>query len=83
MTANFERGSKRAETLAPLLEVDEMARILGRSLRAIKRDVRHNPEKIPPRLQLPGTRLLRWRQEVVEEWLTSQPSATGTEAHRR
>lgn len=85
MTEIFERGSKRQEALSPstLLEVDELARVLGRTVRAVKRDVRHNPERLPLRLQLPGTKLLRWCQEVVEFWLTSELCAASTEAKRR
>jgi predicted DNA-binding transcriptional regulator AlpA len=75
VTAVPERRFSRSKVQArpSLLEVDDLARILGRSVRAIKRDVRHDPERLPPRLQLPGTKLLRWRQEDVEEWLLGLP----------
>jgi len=53
----------------PLLNLEELARILGRSPETIRKDIRRNPDAVPPRLQLPGTRLLRWRASDVEAWL--------------
>lgn len=53
----------------PLLTLDELATILGRSPETIRRDLRRNPDAVPPRIQLPGTRLLRWRAADVEAWL--------------
>jgi predicted DNA-binding transcriptional regulator AlpA len=52
-----------------LLDLDELAMILGRSPATIKRDIKRNPAAVPPRLNLPGTRLLRWRPTDVEIWL--------------
>lgn len=57
--------------MTPLLTLDELAQILGRSTHTIKSDIRRNPAAVPPRLQLPGTKLLRWRGADVEEWLSS------------
>lgn len=54
-----------------LLDVTDLGRILGRSPETIKRDLRRNPAAVPPRLQLPGIKLLKWRQEDVEAWLAS------------
>jgi len=56
-------------TTVPLLTLDELATILSRSPETIRRDIRRNPNAVPPRLQLPGTRLLRWRAADVEAWL--------------
>ena len=53
----------------PLLTLDELATILGRSPETIRKDIRRNPVAVPPRLQLPGTRLLRWRASDVDVWL--------------
>lgn len=52
-----------------LLTLEDLAAILGRSPETIRRDLRRNPDAVPPRLQLPGTRLLRWRAVDVEAWL--------------
>lgn len=55
--------------MSKLLDVQELARLLRRSPETIKRDLRRNPAAVPPRLTLPGTRLLRWRPVDVERWL--------------
>jgi predicted DNA-binding transcriptional regulator AlpA len=52
-----------------LLDLDELAALLGRSPETIKKDLRRNPLAVPPRLHIPGTRLLRWRECDVESWL--------------
>lgn len=52
-----------------LLTLDELAAILERSPETIRKDIRRNPDAVPPRLQLPGTRLLRWRASDVDAWL--------------
>jgi predicted DNA-binding transcriptional regulator AlpA len=52
-----------------LLTLDDLAKVLNRSPQTIRKDIRRNPEAVPPRLVLPGTRLLRWRTCDVEEWL--------------
>ena len=52
-----------------LLTLDELAIALGRSAQTIKKDLRRNPDAVPPRLILPGTRLLRWRESDANAWL--------------
>lgn len=52
-----------------LLTLDELAAILRRGARTIKKDLRRNPDAVPPRMSLPGTRLLRWREADVQAWL--------------
>jgi hypothetical protein len=52
-----------------LLDLDDLSNLLGRSPDTIKKDMRRNPEAVPPRLVLPHTRLLRWRVRDVETWL--------------
>lgn len=54
---------------AQLLTLDDLAQLLGRSPDTIKKDMRRNPDAVPPRLVLPNTRLLRWRDCDVDEWL--------------
>ncbi|WP_207005167.1 helix-turn-helix transcriptional regulator [Trinickia mobilis] len=53
-----------------LLDITELAALLKRSPETIKRDLRRNPRAVPPRLNIPGTRLLRWRAVDVECWLS-------------
>ena len=52
-----------------LLTLDEVAQLMRRSPGTIKKDMRRNPDAVPPRLLLPHTRLLRWRQADVQAWL--------------
>jgi predicted DNA-binding transcriptional regulator AlpA len=53
-----------------LLEIDDIAALLGRSAETIRKDIRRNPMAVPPRLHIPGTRLLRWRECDVKAWRT-------------
>ncbi|WP_082744939.1 helix-turn-helix transcriptional regulator [Burkholderia savannae] len=55
--------------MSHLLDIHELAELLGRSPETIKKDLRRNPFAVPPRLHIPGTRLLRWRRADVEAWL--------------
>lgn len=52
-----------------MLDLRELAELLGRSPETIKKDLRLNPMAVPPRLNIPGTRLLRWRRADVDAWL--------------
>ncbi|AQV96471.1 hypothetical protein BJN34_21625 [Cupriavidus necator] len=55
--------------MSKLLDIYELAELLGRSPETIKKDLKRNPMAVPPRLHIPGTRLLRWRQVDVDTWL--------------
>ncbi|WP_432258026.1 helix-turn-helix transcriptional regulator [Cupriavidus sp. TMH.W2] len=55
--------------MSKLLDIHELAALLGRSPETIKKDLKRNPLAVPPRLHIPGTRLLRWRQVDVDAWL--------------
>jgi predicted DNA-binding transcriptional regulator AlpA len=59
-----------------LLTLDELAHLLGRSPETIKKDMRRNADAVPPRVVLPHTRLLRWRQVDVAAWLSQFVQAT-------
>ena len=52
-----------------LLDLNELASLLGRSPETIKKDMRRNRCGVPPRVFIPGTRLLRWRNVDVDAWL--------------
>ena len=52
-----------------LLGLEEVAALLGRSPQTVKKDLKRNPLAVPPRLYVPGTRLLRWRPCDVQAWL--------------
>lgn len=63
-----------------LLTVSDLSRILGRSPHTVRADVHRNPDALPPRLQLPGTRLLRWRPADVDRWLERLPTTNSGNA---
>lgn len=52
-----------------LLTLSDLASMLGRSPETIRKDVLRNPRAVPPRVIIPGTRLLRWREVDVLEWI--------------
>ncbi|MBC8738984.1 hypothetical protein F6X40_19700 [Paraburkholderia sp. UCT31] len=52
-----------------LLDLNDLAALLKRAPDTIKRDLHRNPLAVPPRLHIPGTRLLRWREQDVSDWL--------------
>ena len=54
-----------------LIDLNELSAMLGRSPETIKKDLKRNRLAVPPRLQIPGTRLLRWRQIDIDRWLAS------------
>lgn len=64
-----------------ILDLTDLAALLGRSPQTIKKDIARNSLAVPPRLHIPGTRLLRWRQVDVDAWLAfyveSRVDATG------
>lgn len=53
----------------PVLELGDLAVLMGRSPETIRKDLRRNPAAVPPRLIIAGTRLLRWRAVDVQAWL--------------
>jgi predicted DNA-binding transcriptional regulator AlpA len=53
-----------------LLDLNELSEMLGRRPETIKKDMKLNRLAVPPRLYIPGTRLLRWRQTDVDTWLS-------------
>lgn len=55
-----------------LLTLEDLAQMLGRSKYTIRKDIRHNPQAVPPRLTLPHTRILRWRTTDVASWLNGR-----------
>ena len=54
-----------------LVDLNELSTMLGRSPETIKKDLKRNRLAVPPRLHIPGTRLLRWRQIDIDRWLAS------------
>lgn len=52
-----------------LIDINALATLLQRSPETIRKDLARNPAAVPPRVLLPGTRLLRWRVADVDGWL--------------
>lgn len=46
----------------------DICRLLKKRPQSIYNDLRRNPQAIPPRLAVPGTRRLLWDQKTVERW---------------
>lgn len=51
------------------LDVDELAALLNESSGTIRRKIRANSSEVPPRMYLPGSKMLRWRLHEVENWM--------------
>lgn len=52
-----------------LIDIQELAALLQRSPETLRKDLRRNPAAVPPRVILPGARLLRWCPSDVGYWL--------------
>lgn len=61
--------------LPPVLTLQDLSLVLGRSPETIRKDLRRNPKAVPPRLVLPNTRQLRWRLQDVGVWLEQHVSS--------
>lgn len=69
---------RKAQTVkTPLLTLDDLAGLLGRCPETIRKDVVRNPDAVPPRVLIPGTRLLRWHTYDVDAWLARHRSPAG------
>ena len=52
-----------------LLTVELLASKIQKSVASIRSDVIRNPQSLPPRCRLPGTKRLLWREEDVARWV--------------
>lgn len=68
--------------MSKLLDLQDISETLGRSPETIKKDLKRNPLAVPPRLHIPGTRLLRWRPEDVDAWLAGYVRKYVTESRK-
>lgn len=67
--ASYPRASEKFVNTR-LLDLNELSALLVRAPETIRKDLKRNPHAVPPRLHLPGTRLLRWSPADVDRWLT-------------
>jgi predicted DNA-binding transcriptional regulator AlpA len=54
------------------LDIYELGELLGKSPATIRKNLRRNPRRVPPRMHIPGTKMLRWRVVDVEVWRDEQ-----------
>jgi len=59
------------------LDIDELAELLGISSATIRRNLRLAARNVPPKMHIPGTKMLRWRRADVEVWLEEQVAMFG------
>ena len=52
-----------------LIDVEQLATILHKSVSSIRSDNTRSPELLPPRLKIRGNKRLLWRLQEVETWL--------------
>jgi len=52
-----------------LLTVDDLAKLLRRSVSTVRSDVTRRPETLPPPVRVPGGRRVLWREEDVQTWI--------------
>lgn len=57
--------------MSALLTVEQLSIYLHKSVASIRSDATRNPNSLPPRCRLPGTKRLLWRTEDVEQWLAA------------
>lgn len=58
--------------ISHVLNLEDLATLLARSTETIRKDLHRNPAAVPPRLIIPGTRLLRWRAQDVHAWMAQR-----------
>lgn len=51
------------------LDIYELAELLEKRPETIRKNLKSRPWTVPPRMHIPGTRILRWRKHEVEAWL--------------
>lgn len=51
------------------LDIDELAELLGQRAETIRKKLRVAPYALPPKMHIPGSKMLRWRAHEVERWL--------------
>lgn len=54
------------------LDIWELGELLGRAPSTIRKQLRSDPRRVPPRMHIPGTRMLRWKASEVNAWLEIQ-----------
>jgi predicted DNA-binding transcriptional regulator AlpA len=61
------------------LDIWELGELLGKAPDTIRRQLRSDPRSVPPRMHIPGTKMLRWRKGEVDTWLYEQGALNETQ----
>ena len=59
------------DKLENLLNIAELAEILGIAENTVRWSICHKPERLPPIVRLPGARGPRWRPGDVQKWIAA------------
>jgi predicted DNA-binding transcriptional regulator AlpA len=51
------------------LDIGELAVLMGTSIAAIRRTLATKPFDLPPKMYIPGSKMLRWREVEVKKWM--------------
>ncbi|KRB79079.1 hypothetical protein ASE07_05170 [Noviherbaspirillum sp. Root189] len=54
------------------LDIWELGELLGRAPETIRKQMRSDPRRVPPRMHIPGKKMPRWSASEVEAWLEEQ-----------
>lgn len=76
----FELPSTYVDPELETITIEQMALILQKSPKTIRNLCYAQPDKLPPRIKLPGRSDFIWRKSTVLEWLKSCESKSGESA---
>lgn len=62
---------KEKQQLENLLNIAELAEILGIAENTVRWSICHRPERLPPMVRLPGARGPRWRIVDIQKWIAA------------
>lgn len=57
------------ESARQIIGAEELAGMLNMPVSTLKKDAQRKPEKLPPRVKLPGSPRLAWKLSTVEAWM--------------
>jgi len=64
------RSIKRENIMEDILDIDQLAVLMGDSVDIIERNMKQNPIQVPPLIYVRGNPALkRWRLDTVEAWV--------------
>jgi hypothetical protein len=61
----------QSNALPKIVGLEYLIPITRKSLATLRTDVTRNPESLPPRLMLPGSRKIMFLEDVVIDWVNS------------